>query len=114
MFRKILCAVGLHDWHTVDTTACFTTCYADKPTWGETRHFVWYDKCQCCGKRRLRDTSKKDNHFGDRHNGIEQARVWWVEREIMYLGSGNYKNPPVPTIKTPNLTVLKGGKNDSC
>ena len=105
MFRRIVCAVGVHDWYTVDVTSCFTTSYSDRPNWSPIRHMVWYQRCRCCGKRRMRDTVKKDTVYSSRHNGVEHARVAWVEHAQIYLGDGQVKNP---TPKKPTLTVIKG------
>lgn len=104
--RKLLCMIGIHEFKTIDCTDCFNTNYTDK-NW-IIKHMVWYQKCSCCGKRRLKDTVKKDSIFTTRHNGIEYARVNWVENDVMYLGSGIVTEPP---IKKPKLTVVDGGKN---
>jgi len=108
MFRKIVCALGFHRWHTVDATNCFATTYNDMPRWEPRHHMVWYQQCSCCGKRRVKDTVKQDSISGsERHNGVELARVDWVENGIMYLGSkGSFKVPPVR--RKPRLTVIKG------
>ena len=90
--RKLLCLIGIHQWKTFETCTSFTTTYSDKPHWGETKHFVWYDQCSCCGKRRMRDTVKKDTAFGDRHNGVEWARVQWESKGWAYIGSSTMKH----------------------
>jgi hypothetical protein len=108
MFRKIVCALGFHRWYTVDATNCFATTYNDMPRWEPRHHMVWYQQCSCCGKRRAKDTVKQDSISGhERHNGVELARVNWVENGVMYLGSkGSFKVPPVR--RKPRLTVIKG------
>jgi hypothetical protein len=69
---------------------------------------VWYQQCSCCGKRRVKDTVKQDSVNGSRrHNGVELAKVNWVENGVMYLGSGKSFKPQ-PIRRKPRLTVIKG------
>lgn len=90
MFSRAACAVGVHRWHTVNATACFATEYIDRPEWLPIRHMVWYEQCARCNKRRMRDTVKKDSLYGTgRHVGVELARVDWVEKGRMYLGTSH-------------------------
>lgn len=91
--RKFLCLIGWHKYRTFETCASFNTFYKDK-AWGPIKHFVWYAQCQCCGKRKLRDTVKKDSldSLSDRHNGVEWARVQWVEKGWAYLGNNTMKH----------------------
>lgn len=71
---------------------------------------VWYQICSCCGKRRVKDTVKKDT-ISDRHNGVEYARTAWVEYGKMYLGNGETKPFPSPQPKKKaDLVVFEGGK----
>jgi hypothetical protein len=107
MFRKILCSLGDHDWQTIQATSCFRTEWTNGTTM---HHMVWYQQCSCCKKRRLKDTVKQDSLYGSRrHNGVELARVDWVERGTMYLGSGkSISTPVIPIKKKPRLTVIKG------
>ena len=107
MFRKILCAIGAHEWHTVGAANCFRTEWTNGTTM---HHMVWYQQCSCCKKRRLKDTVKQDCLYGlCRHNGVELARVEWVERGIMYPGPGkSISTDVIPIKKKPQLTVIKG------
>lgn len=90
-FRRILCLFGIHKYKTFETCDTFTTTYRDKPNWPSIRHFAWYNVCRCCGKRRMKDTVKKDT-FDDRHNGVEWARVQWEEKGWAYLGNNTMKH----------------------
>lgn len=107
--QRVLCSLGLHKFRTIEMTDCFSTTYVDK-NWGPIKHMVWYQMCSCCGKRRLKDTVKKDT-LSERHNGVEYARIAWIEHGKMYLGNGDTKPflPPKPK-KTADLVVFKGGK----
>ena len=113
--QKYLCKIGLHSYRNVEMTDCFTTQYTDR-NWLPIKHIVWYQVCRCCGKRRVKDTYKKDTIGGTRHAGIEYARVAWVEYAQVYLGNGEIKKyavnqTPLRTNK-PKLTVIKGDKNE--
>ncbi len=110
--QELLCMIGIHSYKTIECTDCFTTGYSDRPSWKPIRHMVWYQQCDCCGKRRLKDTVKKDTVYSTRHNGVEYARVAWVERGRMYLGSGQEAKPKSPTPLKPNLRVVDGGKSE--
>lgn len=115
--RKLLCKIGIHSFQTVDCTNCFETGYSDRPNWSPIAHMVWYQRCSCCGKRRVKDTVKQDVLLSSnaRHNGIEFARVNWVENNIMYIGKGlESKQPPTtpPKKQRPNFKVLDGGKHE--
>jgi len=75
---------------------------------------VWYQQCACCGKRRAKDTVNKDMMFSTRHNGVEFARIGWVEYGKAYIGNGKETTLP-PTAPKPTKTKLKvvnGGKNE--
>lgn len=110
--QKYLCMIGIHRYHTVDLTDFFTTTYL-----GISRipikHIVWYQACKCCGKRRVKDTYKKDT-FGDTHHpGIEHAKVAWVEHSIAYVGNGQKKTYPdqTPPKKSKlKLKIIEGSK----
>lgn len=111
--RKPLCLIGWHKYRSVDCTSFFHTNVTDKGVKQYTiNHMVWYQQCSCCGKRILKDTVKKDMafFFDKRHNGVEKARVDWVEHGIMYLGNGNYKKPQPPAPIKLKLKVITGGK----
>jgi len=110
--QKFLCMIGIHSYKTIECTSCFTTSYKDRPSWSPTRHMVWYQQCSCCGKRRLKDTVKQDAIYTTRHNGVEYARVAWVEYGRMYLGDGQEVKPKPPTPLKPKLKVVDGGKNE--
>jgi hypothetical protein len=112
---KLFCLFGIHSYKTIDMTDCFTTSYSDRPSWSPIRHMVWYQQCSCCKKRRLKDTVKKDNVFSSRHNGVEYARIGWVEYGKMYKGNGESKMlpPSQPKPKKPKLKVVEGGRNDN-
>jgi hypothetical protein len=57
----------------------------------------------------MKDTVEKDvGPF--RHNGVEYARVNWVENGVIYLGNGEYKKPQPPTPIKPKLKIIPGGK----
>jgi hypothetical protein len=102
VFQKLGCSIGLHKYRTIEMTDCFTTTYEDK-NWGPIKHMVWYQVCSCCGKRRVKDTVKKDTLTGSRHNGVEYGKV--------YLGKGETKTPQQPKPKkTADLIVFQGGK----
>ena len=103
--QKFLCKIGIHSYRVVEMTDCFTTNYTDA-NW-TIKHIVWYQQCKCCGKRRVKDTYKKDTPSVTRHSGIEYAKVAWVEHGKMYLGSGK------ETVKKSNVKsfpVIDGGK----
>ena len=109
--RKLLCAIGIHKYRTMDMTDTFNTTYVDRPHSIPIKHMVWYQLCSCCGKRRVRDTVKRDGiGSSNRHNGVEYARVAWVEYGRMYLGDGEWKNYPPTKAKVVPLTVHDGGK----
>lgn len=94
-------------------TDCFTTQYVDK-NWNPIKHIVWYQICRCCGKRRVKDTYKKDTIGSTRHAGIEYARVAWVEHAKIYLGNRQIKEfglRQTPIKTKPKLTVIDGNKN---
>ena len=103
--QTVLCKIGIHNYRTVEATNCFSTTYADLKS--TVNHFVWYQKCSCCGKRRLKDTVKKDNVFNERHNGIELSRVEWVEHGKMYIGKGQIISDIKPKA---TLHVINGDK----
>lgn len=107
--RKILCFVGIHKYRTIDMTTRFHTTYADKPKWSPVHHILWYQQCSCCGKRKLKDTVKKDRIFKDPHRGVEYARVGWEEYGRMILdGDETRELPPNPPKKSkPTLKVVK-------
>lgn len=114
--QKLLCKIGLHSYKTIECTDCFTTRWEDRPKWSPIKHMVWYQQCDCCGKRRMKDTHKKDTYgLSKRHNGMEHARVAWVTYGKVYLGDGQTVTPPAqppkPTNKRPKLKVVDGGKN---
>lgn len=111
--QKLLCKLGIHSYKTIGMTDCFTTTFTDKPRWSPIKHMVWYQQCSCCYKRRVKDTVKKDSLYSNRHNGVEYARVAWVEQGKMYLGNGIEQKPvtPQPVNKKPKLKVFDGGKN---
>lgn len=110
--QKLLCAIGIHKYRTVDMTDAFTTSYTDKPYWPPIKHMVWYQQCTCCGKRRMKDTVKRDSVDSTRHNGVEYARTAWVEHGRMYIGNGtwNATPKPKPAAKVVPFTVHDGGK----
>jgi hypothetical protein len=108
--QKLLCKIGIHSYINVEMTNCFTTTYNDK-NWGPIKHIVWYQVCGCCGKRRVKDTYKKDTIGGTRHAGIEYARVAWVTYGKVYLGNGEIIKPFNTPPPKPKLKVLEGGKN---
>lgn len=109
--RKSLCYIGIHKYRTINMTDCFTTSYVDKPHWQPIKHMVWYQQCLCCGKRRMKDTVKRDSIYSTRHNGVEYARIGWVEYGKMYLGQGeSIKTDPTPKPQKPKLSVIKGDK----
>ena len=113
--QKLFCLFGIHEYKTIEMTDCFTTSYKDRPSWEPIKHIVWYQQCTHCSKRRLKDTVKKDSGFSTRHNGVEYARVGWVEFGKAYLGSGNSKTlPPLtntpPAKRKPMLKVVNGDK----
>lgn len=108
--RKLLCAIGVHKYRTVDMTDAFTTFYTDRPDWSPIKHMVWYQQCSCCGKRMMKDTVKRDNINSSRHNGVEYARVAWVEHGRMYMGNETWKNYPPTKAKVVPLTIHDGGK----
>lgn len=113
--QKLFCKIGLHEYKTIECTNCFTTAYADRPSWGKTKHMVWYQRCDCCGKRRMKDSFKKDTYgYSKRHDGIEHARVGWVTYGRVYLGKGNTITPLAPPPKPTKLKlkVVDGGKNE--
>ena len=89
--RKLLCLIGFHKYRTFETCDTFTTTFTNSK-WAPIKHFVWYDQCHCCGKRRMRDTVKDDSIYSDRHNGVEWARVQWVEKGWAYLGNNTMKH----------------------
>ena len=105
--RSILCAIGIHDYHTVDLTDCFSTTYTDR-NWGPIKHIVYYKRCSCCGKRITKSTYKNDVIYsGSQHAGIEYAKTAWEEYGTMYLGpSREYVKPT----NKPNFIVYDGGK----
>jgi hypothetical protein len=111
--QKYLCKIGFHSYRTVEMTDCFTTKYTDTNL-GPIKHIVWYQICRCCGKRRVKDTYKKDTIGGTRHAGIEYARVAWVEYAQIYLGEGQVKkfavNQTAPINSKPKFTVVDGDK----
>ena len=110
--QKLLCKIGLHSYKTIECTSCFTTEFVGSPGRLPTKHMVWYQQCRCCGKRFMKDTVKKDTYgFTHRHNGVEYARVAWVEHGRMYLGSGQEVETKPPTPLKPKLKVVDGGKN---
>lgn len=103
--KKIKCLLGLHQWQTVDLATGFHTIYTDVSNL-PIYHLVYYQMCKCCAKRRLKDTVKKDVFFGSRHNGIEAARVAWVEYgKIPNSGLTRRTDPPTP--KKPKLEIVK-------
>jgi hypothetical protein len=106
--KKILCSVGIHKYTNVEMTDAFTTTYKDRPNWTPIKHMVWYQQCTCCGKRKVKDTVKQDLIYSTRHNGVEYARVAWVEHGRAYLGNEVWKTTDKPKVVT--LTVLEGGK----
>lgn len=110
--KPLLCLIGIHKYKIIEMTDCFTTTYTDHPTWSPIKHMVWYQQCTCCGKRRMKDTVKKDMMFSTRHNGVEYARVGWVEFGKAYIGNGNSKTipPSQPAKRKPKLKVVDGGK----
>ncbi len=110
--KLLLCSIGIHKYKTIEMTDCFTTSYTDRPSWSSIKHMVWYQQCTCCGKRRMKDTVKKDIGYSTRHNGVEYARVGWVEFGKAYIGNGNSKTipPNQPAKRKPKLKVVDGGK----
>jgi hypothetical protein len=109
--QKLLCAIGLHKYRSVEITNCFSTQYTDRNL-APIKHIVWYQRCECCGKRRVKDTYKKDTFHGGFHAGIEAAKVAWVEHGKAYLGAAHvidYTTPPLK--KKPTLTVINGDKD---
>ena len=105
--KKLSCYIGIHNYKTIDLTDCFTSTYTDRPTWGSIKHMVWYQQCADCKKRRAKDSMKKDLYHGGRHEGIEYARVGWVEYGKMYLGKNRGISTPPPVKTKPKLTVVK-------
>ena len=107
--KKLSCYIGIHNYKTINLTDCFHSRYTDRPTWGSIKHMVWYQQCADCKKRRAKDSMKKDLGYreGGWHEGIEYARVGWVEYGKMYLGSNKGISTPPPTKTKPKLTVIK-------
>jgi hypothetical protein len=110
--QKYLCKIGIHRYVSLEMVDCFTTAYVDT-TWGPIKHIVWYQQCSCCGKRRVKDTYKKDTLGGTRHAGIEYARVGWVTYGRAYIGNGESRTllPTAPKPTKKKLRVIDGGKN---
>ena len=111
--RQMLCSVGIHKYHVVELTDCFYTTYTEKPEWPPIKHMLYYRQCSCCGKRSTQDTYAKDAMIsGGRHNGIEYAKVAWIEHGKVYLGSDKWKAEPPqkPRATVVPFTVYTGDK----
>lgn len=112
--RRLLCALGIHKYQTLDMTSHYKTTYTDMPNWSPIHHIVWYQQCACCMKRRMKDTVKKDRiGFNKLHRGVEYARVAWEVHGVMTFGEGKTveTNNPPPKPRKPKLKVVDGGKN---
>lgn len=114
--QSILCKLGFHAYKNVDIATCFTTEYSDRPSWGESKHIVYYQECDCCKKRRLKDNYKNEIVLGtrhDKHPGMERARVDWESNAIIYIGNGTKKqySPHPQKSKSNKLKLIRGGKD---
>jgi hypothetical protein len=105
--QKYLCKLGLHKYVSLNMTDCFITGYIDRD-W-TIKHVVWYQQCYCCGKRRLKESYKRETLSISAHAGIEYARLGWETYGRMYLGGG--KETTLKPIE-PKLKVIEGGKSE--
>ena len=81
--------MGFHKYKSLYMTDCFSTDYVDITA--VIKHIVWYQECECCGKRRMKDNYKKEVVYTNAtpHGPMERARLEWENFGVVYIGKGS-------------------------